>query len=411
MDIRDFKNEEIYQAGGQIDQLLKQLNLQDPNRIIIGDQTSVPQLLHDYIAAQTHTNNKLVEYISRNINIIHNINGQDVSINDQQKGLIQIAETQNLLSRQIERTLYQHIKEQQGEEVITPQDLINVPPSGFGSENKVSDSGLRLITVFTGDSSNNEEDLTIFLREVYALSGTSNLTEMATISVIIRKVAGSAQILLDDFIAKKGGHANVTIAQVVAHLEKKFIVQLSPLHSDAQLHAMQINDLSYSQLQAKISRLARLACRKESVEKQTTLVKVKEISSFFMAILPIDRQAINNENTRRASENLTPLNLDQMVSFLQNRIVDKINLEDNIFVLRNNAKNKGFQKQIKKTTKKPTKFVTFKMAGVPSNSCLLCGEASHKFTNSNCPYFGEELMTSPCKKCERGAHPTRVCKK
>ena len=189
MDIRDFKNEEIYQAGGQIDQLLKQLNLQDPNRIIIGDQTSVPQLLHDYIAAQTHTNNKLVEYISRNINIIHNINGQDVSINDQQKGLIQIAETQNLLSRQIERTLYQHIKEQQGEEVITPQDLINVPPSGFGSENKVSDSGLRLITVFTGDSSNNEEDLTIFLREVYALSGTSNLTEMAT-TVIIRKVAG-----------------------------------------------------------------------------------------------------------------------------------------------------------------------------------------------------------------------------
>ena len=70
MDIRDFKNEEIYQAGGQIDQLLKQLNLQDPNRIIIGDQPSVPQSLHDYIAAQTHTNDKLVEYIYSNIIII-----------------------------------------------------------------------------------------------------------------------------------------------------------------------------------------------------------------------------------------------------------------------------------------------------------------------------------------------------
>ena len=67
MDIRDFKNEEIYQAGGQIDLLLKQLNMQEPNRIVIGDQSSVPQLLHDYIAAQTHTNNKLVEYISNKV--------------------------------------------------------------------------------------------------------------------------------------------------------------------------------------------------------------------------------------------------------------------------------------------------------------------------------------------------------
>ena len=60
--------------------------------------------------------------------------------------------------------------------------------------------GLRLITIFTGDSTNNEEDLTIFLREVYALSATSNLT---------------------DYILKKGGHNNVTMAHVVALLEKK----------------------------------------------------------------------------------------------------------------------------------------------------------------------------------------------
>ena len=84
--------------------------------------------------------------------------------------------------------------------------MINTPPSSYGTESKVSDSGLRLITIFTDDSTNNEEDLTIFLGEVYALSATSNLTEHASISVIICKVAGSAQILLDDYILKKGGH-------------------------------------------------------------------------------------------------------------------------------------------------------------------------------------------------------------
>ena len=412
MDIRDFKAEEIYQLGGEINQLLSKISLQDPQRMVIGEQTSVPQLLHDYIAAQTHTNNQLMGYVARNITRPNTVEGREISVAEQQQGLVLIAEKQNLLARQIERKLFQHVQEQIGNEVITPQDLINTPPSSYGTESKVSDSGLRLITIFTGDSTNNEEDLTIFLREVYALSATSNLTEHASISVIIRKVSGSAQILLDDYILKKGGHNNVTMAQVVALLEKKFIVMLSPLHSDAQLHNLQINDMSYSQLQAKISKLAKLACRKEPVEKQETLVRVKEISSFLMAISPSDRQVINNENSRRATNNLTPLSLDMMVDYLQNRVVDQLN-NDRIYEIR---QSKPRDKQVIKKGNKPQglnkakKFVTFQMANVAQNACLLCGNESHKFTAKECPYFGQDLMTSPCRKCNIGAHATRVCK-
>ena len=133
--------------------------------------------------------------------------------------------------------------------------------------------------------------------------------------------------------------------------------------------------MSYSQLQAKISKLAKLACRKEPVEKQETLIRVKQISSFLMAISPGDRQIINNENSRRATNNLTPLSLDMMVDFLQNRVVDQLN-NDRIYEIRQ-AKPRDKQ-VVKKSNKpqgmnKPKKFVTFHMANVAQYACLLCG--------------------------------------
>ena len=92
-----------------------------------------------------------------------------------------------------------------------------------------------MITPFTGDGDNNETELTIFLREVFTLSQTSNLTEAATVSVVIRKIGGSAQILLDDYVQSQGGPQSIKLKQIVGHLERKFIVQLSPLHSDAKV--------------------------------------------------------------------------------------------------------------------------------------------------------------------------------
>ena len=118
MDIRDFKAEEIYQLGGEINQLLSKISLQDPQRMVIGEQTSVPQLLHDYIAAQTHTNNQLMGYVARNITRPNTVEGREVSIAEQQQGLVLIAEKQNLLARQIERKLFQHVQEQIGKEVL-----------------------------------------------------------------------------------------------------------------------------------------------------------------------------------------------------------------------------------------------------------------------------------------------------
>ena len=139
---------------------------------------------------------------------------------------------------------------------------INEPPmTEFGVEQKVSDTGLRMITNFSGDNNESgEEDLTVFLRGVFSLIQTNKVTEKASNSVLLRKLIGSAQILIDTFIEKAGGIEQVTFRQLVAHLEKKFVVRSSPLHAENLLHSLSKQNLSFTQLQTKIQRLVRLAC-------------------------------------------------------------------------------------------------------------------------------------------------------
>ena len=102
---------------------------------------------------------------------------------------------------------------------------INEPPmTEFGVEQKVSDTGLRMITNFSGDNNESgEEDLTVFLRGVFSLIQTNKVTEKASNSVLLRKLIGSAQILIDTFIEKAGGIEQVTFRQLVAHLEKSLL--------------------------------------------------------------------------------------------------------------------------------------------------------------------------------------------
>merc|ERR1712105_483455 len=80
-----------------------------------------------------------------------------------------------------------------------------------------------LITPFSGDETNSEADLTTFLREIYNVSQTNNLNESTTINILVRKLTGTAQILVDDFIAQND-RQNMRLKQVVAHLERKFLM-------------------------------------------------------------------------------------------------------------------------------------------------------------------------------------------
>ena len=119
----------------------------------------------------------------------------------------------------------------------------------------------------------------------------------------------------------------MTFRQLVAHLEKKFVVRSSPLHAENLLHSLSKQNLSFTQLQAKIQRLVILACRLEEGEKKICFIDIKEKAAFIMSINLPDMLLINAENNRRALESLPPLLLDQMRAFSTKSMADKIKNE------------------------------------------------------------------------------------
>ena len=69
-----------------------------------------------------------------------------------------------------------------------------------------------MITEFSGDSSDNEQQLSVFLRGIFALAKTSDLSEKTTVNVIFRKLTGSAYFLTNQFINNEG--PDVKMAQI-----------------------------------------------------------------------------------------------------------------------------------------------------------------------------------------------------
>ena len=461
MNVLDFKDSDVYKDSSQVTELLRQIDLTNPDTLVVSSQSSVSQIMQNYIACQSETNARLIDFVGQQIKVPAQINGAEATVADQQNMLTDIANRQNLISRQLEKSLFNHVKQQTGKDCEASYQLINEPPMGstFGIEAKVSDSGLRLISPFSGDETNCESALTNFLREVYTLSQTSNLSEAATVNVLVRKLAGSAQVLVDDYISSQGGPARVTLLQLVSHIERKFVLLYSPLHADATLHDIKIGEMSYSQLQARIQRLAKLATRLEPEDKRDTLLRVKESTAFLMAVNSNDRQAVNSENARRGGENLPPLTLDMMANFLARRNADKMSYDpEKIFKVsepplggeasdsppiafvqdrgghrgrqynrgqpngrykqqgsgppngqRGQVTNQRYQRG-NPHGGRPAKFVTNEMANVAPKACLLCGELSHGFKDQKCIYAGLPLMPSACRNCQKGAHPTKECK-
>ena len=258
-------------------------------------------------------------------------------------------------------------------------------------------------------------------------------------------MTGTAQILVDDFIAQQDKQ-NMKLKQVVAHLERKFLMVSSPYVADSRLHDIKIMDLNYSQLHAKITSLAKLATRLEPKEKRETLVRIKENSAFLNAISSADRQIITAENVRREQEHLSQMNIDQMATLLTQRSADRMSAQEVIFKATENSRPNitppGDEKIDLVTPPAPPpppqarrgrgqrfrggfrgrargrgrfsnnglhKRVTAVQAGVSEQACLLCGDPSHKFRDEKCRYHGQRLMPSKCKKCFIGAHPTAAC--
>ena len=219
MDIRDFRDIYVDEAAD----LLGKLDLNDPEKSVVKTHDSLTAMLEHFIKSQSATTSSLINFVGNQCTENRQINGAELTPNQQKQVLSELASKQNLMCRQLEKNLHDHLNVQLGKKVDTEQHLVNeFPGDSFGAEVKISDSSLRLITPFSGDEVNNEADLTRFFREIYTVSQTNNLTESMTINILVRKLTGTAQILIDDFISQQDKNM-LKLKQVVAHLERKFI--------------------------------------------------------------------------------------------------------------------------------------------------------------------------------------------
>ena len=104
------------------------------------------------------------------------------------------------------------------------------------------------------------------------MSQTDNLTEAMTINILVWKLSGTAQILVDDYISQQDKNT-LKLKMVVGHFERKFLMVSSPYLADSRLHEIKIGDLSYSQLHAPITRMAKLATRLEPNDNKESLIR------------------------------------------------------------------------------------------------------------------------------------------
>ena len=162
MDIQHFTDNVKYAATYNAADKLSKLSLETPDVINIGTDTSVPALVQTFVNSQSQLTGTLFHIVGQAVSQDVVIDGRNVTPAQQKILLSELASKQNLFSRQLEHSLDQHIKLQQGIDSREDSHLINQPPVNFCTEAQVSDTRMRLLTEFSGDSMHNERELTQF---------------------------------------------------------------------------------------------------------------------------------------------------------------------------------------------------------------------------------------------------------
>ena len=124
----NFKDSDLYRDSSQVTELLQQVDLTNPTTLVVSSQSSVLQIMQNYIACQSKTNARLIGFVGQQINAPLQINGAEATVIEQQNMLNDIANRQNLISRQLEKSLFNHVRQQQGKDSDSLYQLINEPP-------------------------------------------------------------------------------------------------------------------------------------------------------------------------------------------------------------------------------------------------------------------------------------------
>ena len=216
-----------------------------------------------------------------------------------------------------------------------------------GTNDQISDSGLKLLTTFKGEGESAAENLRSFLREVYNVAVTNKLTEATTVEVLLRKLQGTARQLTDNFIATE--EKVPSLQEVVLMLEENYMSGWSPEVASAKLNLYTKRPTeSYSQMQGEIAELTSLAARGIDQQSRKQWIKQKKVATFLQAISAEDRDLIYKENQSRRNTSVPEMNMEQMA-----RHLITYHAQTEAFVTVSQLQTKGDTDSIQQIAEKP----------------------------------------------------------
>ena len=301
---------------------LEKIDLSNPNQTAIekGDHGQLILLLTKAMSDFLH-----IQTVTQMTNITqggdHNSLGGAFTAIQAREQLVTAHNTAVLALANIQTVCHQTNKRFQDDFCDTSQSPINTLPIFTDSDNVAhcTDSSLKHIQPFEGNSGDAPESLQNFLRQIFDVQKTATLNQPAVIRVIQRKCTSVSRTLLDEFLQTLDITADDALLKVVLHLESKYALSWSPRLAKQQLQSLQKtfkDSNNYTALQASILKLSSLAALGESAEDRATYLKSSQLPTFMNCVSKVDQSILLKAEATRAAQNQPPLTLSTAVQEL-----------------------------------------------------------------------------------------------
>ena len=314
---------------------LSKLDLDTPEVNILRENSTTMELLKMQSHIQSKTLGQTLEFMKNfltlqegndGIALVAANVGDKVSVQAQKDYLEKIGKENYLVTKMIQqRENEKDVKAKgsyfdPGREPICP-----IPPEiSTGNVEQVSDSALKLLTSFKGDTDTEAENLKSFLRGIYDVATTNKLTETCVKAILKRKLTSTARRIIDTLEEEMTSPDRPTLQEIVLKLEDRYMAEWQPEIASAKLSMYTKQPTqTYQRMEGEISELARLAARGEKTSDKTNWIKNKKVSVFKQAISEEDRQLVSRENQSRNIAGLSEMTLSQMVDYLLKNYSEK----------------------------------------------------------------------------------------
>ena len=300
--------------------LLDKIDINKPESNIIETDTPTMSLLKYQAETQAAAMGKTLSFIKNVIPLQDKPadgNEQALTVQDQKDYLETVCKQQFLATRMLQQREDENQKKLDGTDFDASREPICPIPLNLGTNTNdtVSDTALKLLPTFRGDTEDEAENLKQFLRQVYDVANTNKLTTTCVLNILRRRLAGTATRLIDNYMLEE--ETPPTLQQVVLKLEDRFMSSWSPEIANAKLSLYTKKpSQTYQSLEGEIQELVNLASRGEEISTRTAWIKSRRVAVFKQAISEDDRQLILRENQSRSKSGLQDMNLSQMTSYL-----------------------------------------------------------------------------------------------